>query len=67
MIVELMRAAGPDLVRRWVSALLLAPEDERDEIVRSIEERMAELYVDAEPAGKLEVKVSERKAKSSAG
>lgn len=44
MIVELMRPAGPDLVRRWVAALLAAPESEREAIVERVERRVAELY-----------------------
>jgi len=44
MIAELMRPAGPDLVRRWVAALLAAPEPEREAIVESVERRIAELY-----------------------
>jgi len=44
MIVELMRAGGPDLVRRWVAALLSVPERERRAVVESIEARIAELY-----------------------
>jgi len=44
MIVELMRPAGPDLVRRWVAALLAAPADQREAIVESVEQRIAELY-----------------------
>ena len=52
MIVELMRPAGPDLVRRWIAALLSAPEEDREAIVESIEARMAEVYAaaPAEPA-----------------
>ncbi len=45
-----MRPASPDLVRRWVAALLLAPESERGAIVESVEARMAEMYLDDEPA-----------------
>ncbi len=44
MIVELMRPAGADLARRWLAALLLAPEDEREDVVASVEARMSELY-----------------------
>lgn len=44
MIVELLKPAGPDLARRWLAALLLAPHDERESIVESVEERLAELY-----------------------
>lgn len=43
-LVELLRPAGPDLARRLVAALLLAPVDEREAIVDSIEAKMVELY-----------------------
>lgn len=43
-LVELLRPAGPDLARRLVAALLLAPADEREAIVSSIETKMVELY-----------------------
>lgn len=39
-----MRPMGPELSRRWLAALALAPWSEREEIVESIERRMAELY-----------------------
>jgi len=45
--VELLRPAGPDLARRLVAALLLAPADEREAIVSSIESKMVELYAPA--------------------
>lgn len=44
LIVELLRPAGPDLARRWLSALLLVPEDEREVVVSSVEARIAESY-----------------------
>lgn len=43
-IVELLRPAGPDLARRWLSALALVPDHEREHVVRSIERRIVELY-----------------------
>lgn len=33
-----------ELARRWVAALLLAPEEERPAIVDSVERRMVEIY-----------------------
>lgn len=39
-----MRPAGADLARRWLAALLVAPENEREAIVASVEARMVELY-----------------------
>jgi len=49
-LAELLRPAGPDLARRLVSALLLAPAEEREAIVASIERKMVELYAPAEQA-----------------
>lgn len=46
MLVELLRPAGAELGRRWLACLMLAPESEREAIVESIEQRMAELYLD---------------------
>lgn len=39
-----MRPAGVELARRWLAALLLAPEDEREAVVESVEARMSEVY-----------------------
>lgn len=47
MLVELLRPGGPELIRRWVSALLLAPDTEREAIVNEVERSLVELY--AEP------------------
>lgn len=46
MLVELLKPAGAELSRRWLACLMLAPESEREAIVRSIEQRMAELYLE---------------------
>jgi len=50
MLVDLMRPAGAELGRRWLSCLLIAPESDREAIVRSVERRMAELYLDLKPS-----------------
>jgi hypothetical protein len=47
MLVELLRPGGPELIRRWVSALLMAPTAEREAIVNEVERSLVELY--AEP------------------
>ena len=63
MIVELMRPAGADLARRWLAALLIAPEDERESIVASVEARMHQLYppeTPPEPAPEIVVKPAPR-------
>lgn len=45
MLVELLRLSGSaELVRRWVAALLNVPSDERDEVVRAVEQRIADEY-----------------------
>lgn len=49
LLVELLRPATPELARRWLAALLLAPEHEREGIVVAIEKRMHDLYAPASP------------------
>lgn len=49
MIVELLRAGTPDLARRWISALLLVPEGEREGVVASVERRIVEMYDPLKP------------------
>lgn len=44
LVIELMRPAGPELARRWVAALMLVPESDRETVVAEIETRIAELY-----------------------
>lgn len=44
MLVELLRPAGPELGRRWLAALLLAPASEREALVEAVERRMSEEY-----------------------
>lgn len=44
MLAELLKPAGPELARRWLAALVLAPVEERPAIVESVERRMAEMY-----------------------
>lgn len=40
MLIELLRPAGPDLARRWVAALTLVPEHERERVVRAVERQI---------------------------
>ena len=35
---------GPELARRWVAALTLVPEAERESVVESVERRIVEEY-----------------------
>lgn len=51
-LVELLRPGGADLARRWVAALFLPPEQERERIVEAVEARIVELYALEEPADK---------------
>lgn len=44
MLVELLQPAGPELARRWLSALLLAPREERESLVRAVEAKVAQLF-----------------------
>lgn len=50
MLVELLRPAGPALARRWLAALMMAPEADRPAIVESVERRMANMYGARTPA-----------------
>ena len=45
MLVEMLRPGGAELARRWLACLMVAPSSEREAIVRSVENRMAELYL----------------------
>lgn len=49
MLTELLRPAGPELARRWLAALLLAPVEEREGIVAAVEQKISEMYTDAVP------------------
>lgn len=49
-LVELLRASqggGIDLARRWVAALMLVPEREREAVVSAIESRIVQQYAAA--------------------
>lgn len=56
MLVEMLRPAGAELARRWLACLMMAPEGEREAIVRSVEQRMAEVYM--KPSGSRELHVT---------
>lgn len=56
-IVEMLRGETPDLLRRWLSALLLVPEREREAIVAAVEYRIVNEYpigAPTAPAGSLD-------------
>jgi hypothetical protein len=57
MLVQMLRPAGPDLARRWLAALLVVPPEEREAVVREVEQRVTALYTDTAPAGDAEVHV----------
>ena len=44
LLIELVKPAGPELARRWLSALLLVPESEREQVVEAIEQRIVEEF-----------------------
>lgn len=46
LLIELLRPAGPELARRWLSALLLVPEHEREQVVDSVEAEIVNQYAD---------------------
>ncbi|MEZ6319340.1 MAG: hypothetical protein R3B49_11420 [Phycisphaerales bacterium] len=49
MLIELLKPAGPELARRWVAALLVAPEEEREAIVEAVEARIYQEYGTLDP------------------
>ena len=64
---SLVFPAGADLARRWLAALLIAPEEEREAIVASVEARMHRLYppeASPEPAPEIVVKPPSRDVRS---
>ncbi len=44
MLIELLQPLGPELVRRWVAALLAVDRDEREQVVAMIEQQIAREY-----------------------
>lgn len=44
MLIELLRPTGAELARRWVAALLVVDERDREAMVAAIEKRVVELY-----------------------
>lgn len=43
-IIDLLRQGSPELARRWLAALLIVPDNERESVVSAIEQRVSELY-----------------------
>ncbi|USO00305.1 MAG: hypothetical protein H6810_06510 [Phycisphaeraceae bacterium] len=44
MLIELLKPAGPELARRWLAALLLVPESEREAVVDAVERQIVGEY-----------------------
>lgn len=44
LLIELLKPAGPELGRRWVAALLLVPEAEREAVVAAVESQITAEY-----------------------
>jgi len=44
MLTELLRPCGPELARRWLAALMLVPEDERQRVVEAVEAQIVRDY-----------------------
>ena len=47
----MLRAGSPELIRRWVAALLMVPEADRPTVVREVTARIAEEYAAEIAAG----------------
>lgn len=57
LLVELLRSEGAELSRRWVAALLLVPEQEREALVADIERRIVKTYAERLPDKFIEMHV----------
>lgn len=44
MLIELLKPSGPELARRWLSALMLVPEDLRGQVVDAVESQIVADY-----------------------
>ena len=44
LFMDLLRPDSMELARRWVSALMLVPEDERESIVQAVEAQIVADY-----------------------
>ncbi len=56
-LIEILKGFGPegsDLIRRWVAALLLVPEGEREQVVAAVETRVAATYRDVSSVSGIE-------------
>jgi hypothetical protein len=55
MVADLLQPAMPDLARRWLSALLLVPPEERADVVARVEGRIVATYGAAHTRRSLEL------------
>jgi len=46
MMLELCKPESMGMVRRWVAALMLVPEDQRKGIVQAVEKQIVDDFVD---------------------
>ena len=46
LMLELCKPESMALIRRWVSALMLVPKDQRNEIVKAVEKQIVTDFVD---------------------
>ena len=46
LLIDLLRPGSVELARRWVSALMLVPEGEREAIVAAVEAQIVADFVD---------------------
>ena len=52
LLIELLRPAGAESARRWVAALLLVPEEEREAVIERVETSIVRTYAaDEAPTG----------------
>ena len=49
LLVDLMKPSGPELARRWLAALTLVPEDERQNVIESVEAEILRQYDEPRP------------------
>lgn len=45
-MLELCKPESMALIRRWVSALMVVPKDQRNEIVKAVEKQIVTDFVD---------------------
>jgi len=49
MMLELCKPESMPLIRRWVAALMLVPEDQRESIVQAVEKQIVADFVNRPP------------------